>query len=60
MGQHHYLTSLGFLDGWAGNEKCLARILAGTGGIPLNTDQIIYYYGSYALRDAILNGEVRL
>ena len=48
----------GFIAGWAGNEKCIARVLANVPGVPLEADKIKYYVDPEALKNGLLNAEV--
>ena len=55
----------GFIEGWAGNEKCIAQTLENVPridvpGVPLTADQIKYYVNPEALKNAIVNGEVKV
>lgn len=51
--------TIGFLAGWADNEKCLARELTGTAGIPLKDSQIIYATDPETLYNYINDGKVQ-
>ena len=52
------LIVLGFLKGWAGNEKCIARVKDKKPGVPLEKTKVVYIEGTDILRDALVNGSV--
>jgi len=49
---------IGFVDGWASDEHCLARSGATIQGVPLATSQVIHYPTREALKAAIIGGNV--
>lgn len=46
--------TIGFLQGWTGDEKCLARKYTGVKGIPLKTPQIKYFTTAVAIKNALI------
>ena len=49
----------GFLDGWANDEKCVAR-QTGLGGVPLPAAQVKHAQTTAELKDMVINGVVSL
>ena len=48
----------GFVQGWTGSEKCLARCKKGKPDIPLKTDKVVYYTDPDDMAKAVINGTV--
>ncbi|XP_072179453.1 uncharacterized protein [Diadema setosum] len=49
---------IGFIDGWASDEHCVARNSATITGAPLDDSQVLHYPSFSELRGALMSGEI--
>jgi len=52
-------VKMGFVQGWTGSEKCLARCKKGKPDIPLKTDKVVYYTDPDDMAKAVINGTIQ-
>ncbi|XP_071476418.1 uncharacterized protein, partial [Diadema antillarum] len=49
---------IGFIDGWASDEHCVARNSGTITGAPLDDSQVLHYPSFSELKDALMSGEI--